>query len=339
MMNTNNQTINGWTTVLFCLALCACATTAQQHCLSSSSAPTAENTFEQDRKAILAMSGEYSVKFQFAETVALREGYELTKPYLSEAKEIVEVLEDTGTRIDMQHILWVGQANRVVKHWRQTWVYEPEHIYEFRGKRTWVPSKIDPAKARGAWSQTVYQVDDSPRYSGVGRWNHEGNLSSWESRAWRPLPRREYTKRSDYHVLVARNRHTITPTGWVHEQDNYKLVLGEKDKPVIALEVGLNVYDRTTTVDFKPVRSYWAATKGFWSDVRVAWAGVMDGTRTVQLKKSWKGKRLYQYMFGYAKALQEKPEQREALKAKIKETVGAFLVSPVATTSSQTGAY
>lgn len=311
------------------LSFCACASTAahvpQQ---VSKPAPAASKTFEQDRKAILAMAGEFVVRFQFLETAALRDGYELTKPYLADATEIVEIVEDSGSRIDLQHLLLVGDNGRVVKHWRQTWTYEPSHVYEFRGNRTWVPRAVERQEAQGGWSQVVYQVDDSPRYAAVGRWRHVGNLSSWESKAWRPLPRREYTKRSDYDVLVARNRHTITPAGWVHEQDNYKLVLGDAAQPVIALEAGLNVYTRTAEVDFSKVRDYWAATKEFWSDVRTAWTGVLDGSRTVHLEASWQERPLYQHMFALAQAARDRPDERDTRKAKIRETIDAFASTP-----------
>ena len=75
---------------------------------------------------------------------------------------------------------------------------------------------VPRAERRGAWSQTVYQVDDSPRYGSLGRWVHSDEASIWEGGdAWRPLPRREHSVRSDYQVLAGRNRHTILPTGWV----------------------------------------------------------------------------------------------------------------------------
>ena len=315
-------------TVVLITALSACATPGGT--MGGSVEPT-EETFQQDRKAILSQAGEYSVDFQFKETLAVREGYELTKPYLSKANEIVELIEDSGKKIDLQHILLVtkGDKSRVVKHWRQTWIYEPEYIYEFKGLRTWEPRKLSRAEARGKWAQIVYQVDDSPRYTGVGRWHHDGNLSSWESRSWRPLPRREYTKRSDYQVLVARNRHTLTPTGWVHEQDNYKLVLGDKENPIIAREVGFNVYDRVEGFDFSPVRKYWKATGEFWSHVRKAWASIRDGKRTVQLKHKWKGRLMFMYMFALAQNVitDPAPEKSEGRIAKMKAVLDGFLVA------------
>jgi hypothetical protein len=69
-------------------------------------------------------------------------------------------------------------------------------------------------------------VDDSPRYAARGRWQHAAGVSTWISdETWRPLPRREFSVRKDYDVLVGTNRHTITPTGWVQEENNVKLAL------------------------------------------------------------------------------------------------------------------
>ena len=129
-------------TLFFCfclLGLSACATANIQEQAAKRSA---DARFEQDRKAILAMAGDYVVEFNFAETVALRKDYELTDPYFATAQEIVEVIEDSGKRIDLQHILLVDEGKRIVKHWRQTWIYEPNYIYEFKGQLTWEPRAI-----------------------------------------------------------------------------------------------------------------------------------------------------------------------------------------------------
>ena len=327
-MKTHTRILRCWLMVVSLgLTLSACATAAPQRCESeppAGSPDTPASTYEQDRKAILALAGDYEVRFQFRETVPMRKGYELTKPYFSEATEIIEVLEDTGRRIDLQHILLVH--GRVVKHWRQTWTYEPTVVYEFKGHRTWVPRAVSAAEGKGAWLQYVTQVDDSPRYSGIARWEHTSNMSSWESAAWRPLPRREYTVRSDYQVLVAKNRHTLTPEGWVHEQDNYKLVLDGEERSIIAREVGLNVYNRTTAVDFSKAREYWAATQEFWGDVRAFWADLMDGEQTVKLSGSWEDKKLYEHMFGLAADAQDNPGEREARQDRIRTIMDGFLL-------------
>ncbi len=280
--------------------------------------------FEQDRWAILQQAGEYKVTFDFLETVGLRQGYELKKPYTSRAKEVVIVVENSDRRISLQHVLTVP-GRGIIKHWNQTWVYEPTMIYEFQGHNTWAPKAISPEEAKGAWSQTVTQVDDSPRYSGVGTWHHFGNLSDWESRAARPLPRREYTKRSDYHVLVARNRHTLIPQGWIHEQDNYKKTLDEVEEPIIAREVGFNVYARTSTVDFTEAYTYWKETGPFWAAVRDFWSETLDGKRTVTLREKWNKKKLFRHMFGLAEESRAGEEATAKAIATMKEVLGHFL--------------
>ena len=131
------------------------------------------------------------------------------------------------------------------KHWRQDWQYEPRRVLVFAGDEKFETRPVSREERRGAWSQTVYQVDDAPRYGSLGRWVHGAEASIWEGgEAWRPLPRREHTVRSDYQVLAGRNRHTILPSGWVHEQDNLKLVLAGGGTRRLAREIGVDRYER-----------------------------------------------------------------------------------------------
>jgi hypothetical protein len=226
--------------------------------------------FEKDRQAILAMAGDFEVGFQFRETLSLRDGYEIRdKPYHEEAHETVKVAEDSGRRIVLQHLLQVGPA--VVKHWAQIWTYEDTEILEFQGGRVWSTRLVPPEVAKGKWSQRVTQVDDSPRYEGIGAWIHHGESSEWTATANRPLPRREHSKRKDYDLLVVTNRHTITPAGWFHEQDNTKWVKRDGQRYPLCREVGLNPYRRVTGHDFTKANEYWAKTGGFWKDVRGVW--------------------------------------------------------------------
>ena len=146
-----------------------------------------------DRAAILAMAGEFSVTFRFEETIPLQPGYVLTKPYHEEARELVVVAEETPGRIALQHLLLVGD-NRTIQHWRQVWTYEDTRITEFQGRNTWKSRVLTPAEVRGTWTQMVTNVDNSPRYEGLGRWEHANGVSSWTAgETWRPLPRREYS--------------------------------------------------------------------------------------------------------------------------------------------------
>ncbi len=259
----------------------ACAGSTQP----SSDAASAEQ-FERDRTAILAMAGDYEVTFHFEETVPLAAGYELKDPKDTGATEIVRVIEDSGDLIRLQHIL-VAQTDdgpMVIKHWRQDWAFEPTTKLDYRDFNRWVSVEVPKSEARGAWLQSVYQVDDSPRYFGVGKWVHDGGASTWESApTWRPLPRRERTTRDDYHVLVSVNRHTITPWGWSHEQDSEKLVLGDDANTVLVREIGVNTYAKSDSFDPAPAEAYWNNTQKFWSEVRAYWDGLEAAGATVRI--------------------------------------------------------
>ncbi|MEP7210633.1 MAG: DUF6607 family protein [Alphaproteobacteria bacterium] len=257
--------------VALCLLAASSCTTAPTPTpvVASEQAP-----FQQDRKAILAMAGTYDVHFDFKETVAIAPGYKLMPEKKTGGDEVVSVIADTGRFISLQHILVVGAADdpSVVKHWRQDWVYEPASVLRFKGRHTFEMDTVPAAARKGAWSQTIYQVDDSPRYGGVGKWKHDGGVSTWTSDiSWRPLPRRDDTTRVDYDVVQAVNRHTITPWGWSHEQDNSKLKLSDKGAEEIVREIGVNSYVRSAIVNRKPADDYWAKTASLWSDVRKVW--------------------------------------------------------------------
>lgn len=155
-----------------------------------------EQAFDCDRRAILAMQGDYHVNFNFNETVVLKPGYERKDPKHSDGYEKVFLVEDSGNRISLQHILQTT-GGAVVKHWRQDWVYESPAHWQYTGDQKFAGSK-DVKSVQGTWTQLVYEVNDAPRYSGAGKWKHRAGSSTWTSdRSWRPLPRREYTTRSD----------------------------------------------------------------------------------------------------------------------------------------------
>lgn len=254
--------------------------------------------FQRDRDAILAMTGEYDVTFDFRETVPLREGYELAEPKRTGAWEVVRVIEDRGDFISLQHFLLVGDDENnpmVIKHWRQDWEYEPARIMDYDGHDDWHMIDLTEAEAVGAWSQSVYQVDDSPRYAAVARWTHDDDgISTWEPDVSnRPLPRRDDTTRSDYHAIQAVNRHVITPWGWVHEQDNTKIVIDETGERPLVREVGVNTYVRTDLPRDDAADEYWAATAEYWTQVRAFWDNLEATADTFHVADDAEGTLLY----------------------------------------------
>lgn len=287
-------------------------------------ASAADGKFERDRAAILAMAGEYEVTFDFHESVPIAADYVLKKPYLEHAAEKVVLVEDGGRRIVLQHLLLTGNGSKVVKHWKQEWVYEDTEVFRFTGDNRWVLENLKPGEVSGMWSQRVSQVDDTPRYESTGEWTHEGGLSAWTSRRTRrPLPRREYTKRDDYEVMVAINRQTLTPDGWVHEQDNTKQV--SEGGVVLCREVGLNSYERTDDVDFGLVDDYWAKTSAFWKVVSLKWDEAMRARSGLALESEVDGVPLYRAVFDLAaKVRSGELPPREANEA-IDEVVRRFV--------------
>lgn len=241
------------------------------------SAAAEQAAFQADRETILAMAGDYKVTFDMQESTPWMEGYEPLDPKLSGGFESVRVVEDTGTRIVLQHLLVTGDQDDpyVVKHWRQDWEYEPARILTYQGGDEWVWTPVPEAMRAGRWSQTVYQVDDSPRYAGWGQWEMTNGVKRWRSN-WttRPLARRDAVRDPIYDRYIGINRHQMTPDGWIHWQDNTKMMPAEDGSgelvPVVQ-EYVLNTYKRFDNYNVAAADSYWDKTKGYWDAVRDAW--------------------------------------------------------------------
>ena len=302
--------------------------------------------FEQDRRAILAMAGEYRVSFDFIEVAGFDGGYAPRQPYQSWGTEKIYVIEDRGNFISLQHLLvsrFIGEDGKlsepmVTKHWRQDWQFEPDGQFVYRGNNTWQTIPVAAGERAGAWSQSVFQVDDSPRYSGVGQWEHFGNYSTWVGgEGWRPLPRREYSVRDDYHVLAGTNRHTITPTGWVHEQQNNKVALdsaGEPvaERPVVGREFGFNRYELIRDYDFSAGDRYQAATEPMWRAVRDEWTALLAGPKPMHLKGAPDRDKMFMPLFEMAETLEKTPPADAAAADRIQAAARARVreyVAPV----------
>jgi len=298
---------------------------------------------ERDRRAILAMAGEYRVTFDFLETVGFEPGFTPARPYRSWGTEFIEVIANEPEFISLQHVLvmfFEGEGGEmtgpmVTKHWRQDWSYEDTDVHEYLGNSVWVYRELDSEAMEGAWTQAVFQVDDSPRYENFGRWEHHPTHSVWESnRARRPLPRREWSVRDDYNVLSGINRQTILPSGWVHEQDNLKLRVDARgepraEQPYLAREMGVNRYQPVADYDFEAGRDYWEATSSFWAQVRAAWERVYADHRQFELLAELEGTSMWMALFGLASGIQESGEfDAEATQSKI-DTIFARYVQPV----------
>ncbi|WP_299776737.1 DUF6607 family protein [uncultured Formosa sp.] len=282
----------------------------------------AQKSKAQDQKAIKSMCGCYEVNFNFAETF----NYSKDSTYLpSEVKhdkglEWVELVQDSKDKIALQHLLIVGNpsSQHIVKHWRQDWEFENTDLYLYNGDNVWNYKSLPKDDVKGQWSQKVFQVDDSPRYEGSSSWVHVDGKSYWENTTTAPLPRREYTKRSDYNITLRRNRQEITKDGWIHDQDNDKILReAGKEDVVIAQEKGYNTYTKVDDSKCVAAQDYWKKTSAKWALVRTKWDEVFARNKNLSLEEKVDNKQLYKYLFS-EKEYQKPLEISEVIESFVK---------------------
>jgi hypothetical protein len=277
------------------------------------------SAFERDRRAILAMAGEYRVTFDFIEVAPYTAQDEPNAPYQSWGTEKIYVDQNDGKYISLVHLLEMRMVQKdgavsepmVTKHWRQDWRYEPTDVVEHQGRDRWRRRDVPAQEGQGAWSQTVYQVDESPRYASIGRWKHTPSFSTWVSgETVRPLPRREWSVREDYQVLTGTNRHTIDPTGWLQEENNLKTVLTpqralDPERPYLAREYGVARYERIRGQEFAAADRYYERTRAFWNQVRERWRELFATDGEITLRGPVDKLGLFMPLFAHADAIEK----------------------------------
>tara|TARA_B110000467_G_C18226397_1_gene426077 strand:- start:138 stop:1040 length:903 start_codon:yes stop_codon:yes gene_type:complete len=262
----------------------------------------AQNKQKQDADAIKKMCGCYDVTYNFAETFNYSKDllYKPSENKFTKGLEWAGLIIDEDDKISLQHILQVGNPAEpmVVKHWRQDWLFENRTFYMFNTENRWTYKKKKKVEVKGQWTQKVYQVDDSPRYEGSGSWVHVDGKSYWENTTPAPLPRREYTKRSDYNLTMRSNRQEITDYGWVHDQDNKKIIreTGKEDF-VIAEEKGYNTYVKVDDSLCEVASKWWKDYNDKWAIVRSKWDEVYERNKNLRLEDKVNNKLLYEYLF------------------------------------------
>lgn len=271
-----------------------------------------------DKQAIRRQCGCYEVTYEYVETRALAPGYQLKGPKRIGGLEWIEADGETPDSLSLQHILVIPGGAQ--KHWRQEWVYEPDYLFDFKGDGLWLKRRLSSEQAKDQWVQRVYEVDDSPRYEGLGPWVHKGGRTYWESETWAPLPRREFTTRSDYNVLVRRNRHELTDVGWVHAQDNVKLVVDGAKRTPLVREMGLNTYRRVDDARCDEARQWWQANKSTWHQIQVVWDELYQQSDRLHLLRDKNGVALWQRLFSLAERPTSDPTKLKAdVRAAIRE--------------------
>lgn len=279
---------------------------------------------EQDRASIRSMAGCYKVSFEFAETFSPDTAYKYHDRKFEWGIEYVQILKDTDKEISLQHLLIVNDTI-IVKHWRQDWVYENTAVLGYYKNNEWIRKTLTPAQAKGTWTQTVYQVDDSPRYSGFGTWMHVDGRHFWESVADAPLPRREITKRSDYNVLRRHNRIEMTENGWLLEQDNEKIVRNNGQDKLLCWEKGFERFTKGN-FDCTPAIKWWAKNHQYWADVRQIWSDVYAKNERLSLQKKVDNQLLFEQLFKAEKQYRAAAYNSSEAQTTIRKIIESFVV-------------
>lgn len=263
----------------------------------------AQSNKSKDVESIKDMCGCFEVTFNYAETFKYSKdkNYKPTEESHQKALEWSFLLEgSTDDKMQIQHLLIVGpeQKQEVIKHWRQDWLYQNTDLHLYQNGKHWKYIKKTPAEVKGQWTQKVYQVDDTPRYDGTATWVHVDGKHFWESYADAPIPRREHTIRNDYNVTKRKNRHEIIDGGWLHEQDNKKVVRKEgKPDYVLAEEKGYNTYMRVDDSKCKAAQDWWKENHTKWDLIRKNWNEVVDAKKDITLKNTIDNKPIFMHFF------------------------------------------
>lgn len=292
----------------------------------SRSAPQVTKTnLEKDKESIRSMAGCYKVNFSFAETFAPDTAYKYHNRKFEWGIEYVTIVEDTDTKISLQHLLIVDDST-IIKHWRQEWVYENTALLNFYKDNEWKKIKLTPEQAKGTWTQKVYQVDDGPRYESYGTWIHTDGRHYWESSCDAPLPRREFSKRSDYNVMKRHSHIEINSDGWELNQDNEKIIRANGIDQLLCMEKGIEKFTKGN-YNAQPAADWWEKNKQYWSDVRKVWSEVYVQNNTIKIEKKVNNKILYEQLFKIGDEFTKtKSYNSPEATAAIKKTIESYLV-------------
>lgn len=273
-----------------------------------------------DQNAIKQMTGCYEVVFQSSETFATDDNYEHYPKYKSGALEWIFIDSETQDSINLQHLLITRVG--VMKHWRQRWDYEASKYLVYQGFSDWSLNSLRSDKVKGNWTQRVYQVDDSPRYECSAPWIHNGEINYWECLANAPLPRREFSVRSDYNILKRKNRHELTQNGHIHDQDNLKVAKrpGEDEK-VIAMEKTFNTYKKVDDQKCVKAQEWWPKHSAYWRDVVSVWDEILYNDKYTKFEFKKDNINLWEKLFELDETLSKPNYNSDSAKRIIKSTI------------------
>jgi hypothetical protein len=163
------------------------------------------------------------------------------------------------------------------------------------------------------------------RYQGISEWVTTDGKTFWQHTTDAPLPRREYTVRSDYNILKRGNRLILTENGWTHEQDNEKILAKDGRRQVIAQEKGFNIYKRAAEKDCAFANKWWDKQKSFWVPVREEWDALLNSADQLQLQTKIDNRLLHQHLDELASRHAQEPLSVDAIRSETRKLLNKFV--------------
>ena len=278
-----------------------------------------------DRPKIDKLCGCFEVEFKYAETFSPDKEYKYhDREEISGGIELTLPVEVSDKRIVMQHLLVITDS-MIIKHWREEWTYENPVLWKYEGDKVWTKTILSPEQVKGKWTQTVWEVSDEPRYQGFSQWADLDGKQVWQNTTDAPLPRREYSVRNDYNILKRTNRLSVNDSGYIHEQDNQKIIRKNGVDQLLVEEKGINSYKRLDDKQCAGALVYWEKNKTFWTKVRKTWDAYINTQNTIAIKTLIDGKPLHDYLFALAKDYAANKVSDQEIDAKIKSEVFRFI--------------
>ena len=279
----------------------------------------------QDKQTINKLCGCFEVEFKYAETFSPDPTYKYhERDEINGGVELAMPIEVTDKKIVIQHLLIITDSI-IVKHWREEWTYENPVLWVYKGDRTWVKTTVPGEQVKGKWTQTVWEVADEPRYQGFSQFVNLDGKIIWQNTTDAPLPRREYSVRSDYNILKRTNRMNITDSGYLHEQDNQKIIRANGTDKLLVEEKGLNSYKRINENECAAAKAYWEKNGAYWGKVRKIWADYISTHNSISLKDKIDEKLLHEYLIPLGNDYVAKKVTDADIDGKIKEELNRFI--------------
>lgn len=278
-----------------------------------------------EKKNVEKLCGCFEVEFKYAETFSPDTAYKYhNREEISAGVELALPIEISDKRIVIQHLLVIDD-NNIVKHWREDWVFEANSVWKYQGDKLWTKQPLSPEQSKGKWMQSVWEVSDAPRYQGASEWVNTDGRTFWQNTTDAPLPRREYSVRNDYNILRRTNRIVINDKGYVHEQDNQKIIRKDGSDKVLVEEKGLNTYVRVADSKCNAAKAYWQKNSEYWAKVRTAWESYIATHSSITLKDKVGNKVLHQYLGELGREYSEKKIKAADIDASIKAALEKYL--------------